>query len=155
MGQSFSCTDGAAATSTPDDDISKTSSSKLHKGAPKAAIHESLINTKAPEEPEELMPTPSLVISWVLRDVAESAFPQTLLDTYEDLPGPQTEAHASRLRECWKQHGDAFPTAFAAELSDFVESLQDEDFKDHTAGKIVRVAIFMAEVLQAKTRSST
>ncbi|GAQ88711.1 hypothetical protein KFL_004530160 [Klebsormidium nitens] len=86
---------------------------------------------------------------------SESGIPQRLLVTYEDLwkRDLQTEAHAARLRKCWDQYGDAFPKAFAEELSVFAKSLQEEDIRDNVAGKNVRVATLLAQVFASQNAS--
>lgn len=66
---------------------------------------------------EDLTPAPSVVIAWVLRDVAVWI---TFCEfDREEIMKRETQlaAHASRLLQSWKTHREEFPKAFAEELS--------------------------------------
>lgn len=107
----------------------------------------------------ETVPAPPVVISWVLRDVAEWR-PTWLLASIDKKMRRELhiEAHASRLFKCWTKHGDEFPKAFAAELSVLLETIPEEDFwgpiHERCLNKHGLLALFFAQISGASRSSS-
>lgn len=121
MGLNLSClgAGGKPGDGIPPEDVHKGLHEELldpcHEGTEPGAE-----NTAA----DGLTPAPSVVIAWVLRDVAD--WPAMLQSNDEKLKRElESAVHAARLHQCWKTNRGEFPKAFAAELSAVLGSIGD------------------------------
>ncbi|GAQ86557.1 hypothetical protein KFL_002960120 [Klebsormidium nitens] len=83
---------------------------------------------------------PSVVIPWVLDDVADS-----LTETDALRRGVTWEQHAARLRVCWQEYGAEFPKEFAEALTRFLE----------TGDQIDQVVLFLLDIFAGDANEET
>ncbi|GAQ80037.1 hypothetical protein KFL_000440380 [Klebsormidium nitens] len=90
---------------------------------------------------------PSVVIPWVLQEVADSkvVFHVNTPSSVRIERDVELKLHAARLLECWQEYGDWFPKAFAKELQALLSSF-DEAWKEKSA----RIACFLAPLFAGK-----
>jgi hypothetical protein len=91
--------------------------------APSLETPEQVSKLQDPKASEESMPAPSVVVPWVLQDLAAS------IDLYRlhDNQGVYMrkalyEAHAERLLRCWSEHEQEFPGSLSQELLTFLRT---------------------------------
>lgn len=83
---------------------------------------------------------PSVVIPWVLADIADS-----LSETDALRRGVTWEQHAARLRVCWQEYGAGFPREFAGALTRFRE----------TGDQVDQVASFLLDIFAGDANEET
>lgn len=86
------------------------------------------------KEEEPVAATPSVVVPWVVREVAEYKGK----DKFEWKV--HMKVHAKRLLDCWLEYEDQFPKTFAQILVRFVASLHGDYFHYE---KVPRLACFL------------
>lgn len=117
MGQSSSRS-GAGPRRPADVGISPEDVQKGHKDLPDTCQGKDS-STEEKTAAEDLTPAPSVVIAWVLCDVADWD-PRRYNNVFDDERRKrqlQLAAHSARLLECWESHQEDFPKALAKELS--------------------------------------
>lgn len=91
-----------------------------------------------------LTPAPSVVIPWVISDVFRARDLTWHQSEDEKLKRElQLEAHAERLRDCWKKHQDDFTKSFAEELMKCIQAGQ------HTYNDFGEVTDFLVPLFGA------
>jgi hypothetical protein len=118
---------GRTPDGTADESIVGVSPEQLQKestqDAPSLETLEQVSKLQDPKASEQSMPAPSVVVPWVLRDLAAS------IDVYKmhDNQGVYMrealyKTHAERLLRCWSEHEQEFPGSLSQELLTFLRT---------------------------------
>lgn len=119
--------------------------------APSLETPEQVSKLQDPKASEQSMPAPSVVVPWVLRDLAASIDLYKL--QYDDqgvyMKEALYEAHAERLLRCWSEHEQEFPGSLSQELLTFLRtnlkltSAERVSYESHVTNAVCKVAAFL------------